>query len=120
MVMTSRTTLWIVLALWAALWLGSFVYPVTLPAVGDGFLRGGNRIMAFLALQAGAMVPALAALPLRPQAGVMRWLALVPVLCGTGLIALMAITLLRAFMTDPVIPSGPAGPVTQPAPKGIE
>jgi hypothetical protein len=50
-----------VLALWAASWAMSFYAYATNAPTGDGFVRGLNRVTAFLGWQLAAAVPAFAA-----------------------------------------------------------
>ena len=66
------------LLLWTALWLASFLAPVLTAPTGDGFTRGMNRVSTFAGLQFCAGLIALGLLALRPSAGRLRWLSLVP------------------------------------------
>lgn len=60
--MTRNRLVVLTLCLWTALFALSFVLLFTLEPTGEGFVRGLNRVMAFLACQGIAFVAAIAAL----------------------------------------------------------
>lgn len=68
------------LALWACLYIASFLLPPLLPRVGDGFTGGLNRVMTFLSLQFGATILAMVVLFLRPRRGPLHRLATLPII----------------------------------------
>ncbi len=91
------------LLVWACLFFGAFgAYGVTAPD-GDGFTRGTNRVLIFLALQAAAVLPAVLALPSARarQKAWMQWASRVPAMLAALLFgALVLFVLYGIFAVD--------------------
>ncbi len=103
--MTAKLLLRIAFLLWALAFAASFAVVLLVPATGDGFTRGLNRVMGFLGWQAVAAVLALAVWTIgnrlaRGSPG--RRLSRVPAalagVLAAGIVALVA----SAYLRDPV------------------
>lgn len=92
--MNRRTITLSLLVVWAALVAVSVYVPQTLPAEGEGFTRGLNRVLAFLGFQFGAGLFAIIILLFRPRHGTLAIVATLPfvlsVLLFAALIGLIA------------------------------
>jgi len=117
--MKPPTLLWLALALWAMLFAAAFVVPTLMPATGDGFTRGLNRVSAFLGWQAAAGVVAFAVWLLgnrAPPGSPGRRLSRAPlVLLGLGFAALLGLVLWANLSRPDTAPPADR-PVTAPAP----
>ena len=89
------------LTLWTVLWGLSFYVFVTSEPTGDGFVRGLNRMTAFLGLQSAAALPAFAAWWLGrqwPKGSGVRMVARVPLQLALGLAAVIGGLILWALL----------------------
>lgn len=118
--MTRRHLLIIALGIWAALFALSFVLLFTLEPTGEGFVRGLNRVTAFVGWQGAAFVAAIVALVAgrgSNATGGLRWLSRVPAIVqALMLLLLIGVILATRFTQPPAEPYVPPGPVTAPAP----
>ncbi|MDX2483847.1 MAG: hypothetical protein QNK42_09360 [Pseudodonghicola sp.] len=118
--MTQKKLIWALLALWAVLYALSFWQAATLPPTGDSFLRGMNRLMAFLGWQGAAAGAALilwgTARGDRPIGPGLRWLSRIPLLLALALALGLTALVLWARFSKPAPMSAPTTPtaVTQP------
>lgn len=82
--------LWLLLALWAAAFAGSFIAFALIEPTGSSFTRGANRVGAFLGWQAAAIGFA-AVLWWRARQLILaagpQWLMRLPILIALGLLA---------------------------------
>lgn len=122
--MSRKQVIWALFALWAVLYALSFWQAAVLPRTGDGFLRGINRLMAFLGWQgaaAGAALVLWGATRADRQLGPgLRWLGRVPMLLALALVLALTALILWARFSKPAPHSAPApsAPVTQPVDPG--
>jgi len=116
-----RKILIVLLFLWAATYLASFIIPALSEATGDGFTRGLNRVTAFFGWQIVAGVLGLIIWMLgrsEEMSSSMRWLTRFPALLASALLIFIIGLILWAALkkpppTDYVAP-GPVAPVTEP------
>ncbi len=113
--MTANTLLRFALLLWALAFAASFAVFVLVPATGDSFTRGLNRVMGFLGWQAVAAMLAVAVWTIgnrldrgSPGRRISRVPAALAGLLAAGIVALFA----YAYLSYPTVP--PAGPQTAP------
>lgn len=115
--MKQPALLWPALALWAALFAAAFVVPALMPATGDGFTRGLNRVSAFLGWQAaaGAVAFLVWLLGNRAEPGTLaRRLSRVPLgIVGLGFAAILGLVL-WANLSKPDPAPAPNRPTTAP------
>jgi hypothetical protein len=107
------------LAIWTALFTLSFVLFFTLEPTGDGFVRGFNRIGAFLTWQGFAFIVAiiawLAGRGLSSETPGLRWLCRTPAIIQSLMVLLLiGVILLARFGSPAVAPGVAPGPVTAP------
>lgn len=90
--MSRRAITWMLVGLWAVLFAVSFVVAVTLPAEGDGFTRGLNRVNAVLTWQGVALLVALVTLFVGTQGETAQgqWIARAPFLTQFALALIVA------------------------------
>jgi hypothetical protein len=116
-----RAALTILTLLWLGAYAASFWGLWMLEPTGDSFLRGANRLMAFLGWQTAAgVVGILLWLTGRslPRGSPARWLSRVPVLLGLLLaVAIVGLIAWVNFAKPPPQTEPPANPVTAPAQK---
>ena len=96
-----RLALMGLLALWATLWGLSFYAFARIPPEGDGFLRGTNRMTAFLGWQLAAALPAFAAWVVGrtwPGESGVRMVSRVPLQLSLGLAAVIGGLILWAVL----------------------
>jgi hypothetical protein len=96
-----RLVLMGLLTLWAVLWGLSFYALATNGATGEGFVRGGSRMTAFLGLQMAAALPAFAAWAVGrgwPKGSGVRQVARVPLQLALGLAAVIGGLILWAAL----------------------
>lgn len=99
--MTRRAITWMLVGLWAVLFLVSFGVAATLPAEGDGFTRGLNRVNAVLTWQGVALIVALVALFVGAQGETRegQWLARAPFLAQFALALIVALLVAYTLVT---------------------
>ena len=102
--MSQRTVLSFLLLVWAATYAGSFWHLLFTDPTDDGFTRGLNRVMGFMAWQVVAMLVGtviwiVSLRPLRPP--MVRWLLRLPALLGLGLVLLIAGTMVYSRLAKP-------------------
>lgn len=88
----STTLVWALIAVWAGIYVWSFIAFQMIEPTGDGFTRGLNRVTAFAGWQFAAALVAIVLWPLsgRFEAGTAgRWLARVPLILGAILLVLV-------------------------------
>lgn len=110
-----RAALIVLTLLWLAAYAASFWGLIMLEPTGDSFLRGANRVMAFLGWQTAAgMVGILLWLTGRslPRGSPARWLSRVPALLALALALFIVGLIAWANLTKP---SPDAPPPTAPA-----
>lgn len=93
------------LTLWAVTWGLSFYALATTEPTGDGFLRGTNRMSAFLGWQLAAALPAFGAWGLGrdwPKGSSVRQLSGVPLQLALGLAAVIGGLILWAVLAGGV------------------
>ncbi|PKP85389.1 MAG: hypothetical protein CVT80_02835 [Alphaproteobacteria bacterium HGW-Alphaproteobacteria-2] len=108
--MTRTTRLfWLLAALWALLWGGSFAAVWLTEPTGDGFTRGLDRLARFAGLQAAA---GMTAVPLWlggrrrfPRGTAPRWLSRVPLLLAALLLGFVIAVTLWAMLQPPHAPA---------------
>lgn len=104
----------ILLAVWAALWMASFLVPALQEPTGDSFTKGLNRVATFFGFQIAAGLSALILIVLRPKTGLWRHLALIPGALALSLVLVFAWAIFGAEFGSSDL-TLPVGPVTQPA-----
>jgi len=116
-----RKILIVLLLLWAAIYLTSFVIPALSEATGDGFTRGMNRVTAFFGWQIVAGVLGLIIWMLgrsEEMSTSMRWITRLPVLLASALLIVTIGIILWAALAKPpptdYVAPGPVAPVTEP------
>jgi hypothetical protein len=119
--MTARRLIWLLLVVWFAVYAWSVLSYFLMPASGDGFTRGLNRISGFITWQMVAAGVAVAiwitgrgfAVGSRTRR-ISRGPALFAFLPILGLILVIAYVQIARWTADPIPASTPRMPVTQP------
>jgi hypothetical protein len=119
--MTRTRLATLTLGIWTVLFVLSFVLLFSLEPTGDGFVRGLNRIMAFLTWQGIAFVAAIVALlagrGIDNETPGTRWLSRIPVIIQSLMLLAVVGLILATRFTKPVTEPGvPQGSATAPAP----
>ena len=116
--MTQKTILVVMVALWAAAWGASFLFYVTTEPTGDSFTRGLNRVMAFLGWQfVAAFFAGLVWIVGRqlPRTTLQRWLLRTPALLALLLVAAILGLVAYASLGIQAPETAPPRPVTAPS-----
>jgi len=118
--MTANTLLRFALLVWALAFAASFAVFVLVPATGDSFTRGLNRVMGFLGWQAVAAVLAVAVWTIGnrlDRGGMGRRISRVPAalagLLAAGIVALFG----YAYLAHPAAPPAPPPEAATAAPQ---
>jgi hypothetical protein len=119
--MTRNRLVILTLGIWTALFALSFVLLFTLEPTGDGFVRGLNRVAAFLIWQGVAFIAAVIALlagrGISSDTPGARWFSRIPVIVQSLMLLALIGLILAVRVTKPAAEPGiPPGPATAPAP----
>nr|WP_309501933.1 hypothetical protein [uncultured Roseovarius sp.] len=123
--MRRMSWVWILFALWAGLYVASFVVTHFTAPTGDSFVRGANRLMIFIQFQIAATIVAIVIWNMRrafDKGTWQRWLARAPALLAVGLLVLIIGIIVVAAIGKPSPQNAPyvaPNPMTEPAPAAI-
>ncbi|MCB1342453.1 MAG: hypothetical protein KDK24_15565 [Pseudooceanicola sp.] len=116
--MTRGTVTWVLLAAWAVAFAASFHGFLFAEPTGDGFTRGMNRVMTFLAWQIGAGLLAIVLWQVGKGDMRLRWLVRLPALVAALLMVAVVALILWARLSKPAPMPEPPTRVTLPPVNG--